>query len=77
MLMIKLFEDLQQHALEIEEVNHHAGSGIDLSLDGDFQHIVVPVPGIVVARAEHGAILSRVPLRLMIAVGRAKLDTLI
>src|SRR5438445_1215191 len=38
--------------LELLEVNHEAGAGIDLSLDRDFEDVVVPVSVGVIALAE-------------------------
>lgn len=71
--VIKLFEDLQQDPLQIEEVHDHTGSRIDLPSHRHFQHVVMTMPGIVITGAECGAVLRCVPLRLVVPVRGAEL----
>ncbi len=67
--MVHGIEDLAVHGFfELLQVNHEAGAGIDLSLDRDFEDVVVPVPVGVIALAEEAPVLLRRKLRIVVVV---------
>jgi len=67
--MVHGVEDLAMHGfLKLLEVNHEAGAGIDLSLDRDFEDVVVPVSVGVIALAEDAPVLLRGELGIVVIV---------
>jgi hypothetical protein len=57
---------------ELLEIYHETGARIDLTLDRDFEHVVVPVPVRVIALAEQSPVLLRRKLRIVIVVRGGK-----
>ncbi len=73
-LVVELLDNGEQHPLQIEQIDDHAGLGIDLTGHRDFEHIVVPVRGRIVARAEDGAIFRLIPFRPDVAMSSREFD---